>query len=302
LVVKPYEAVIRFIDPDVSPGKTYRYTIQVRIANPNFGKKTEVAFAALAEMKELKPAPPVETPAISIPTEYFFYAIDQKPENPKVPGGSDDKDLKSDQVAIQIHRWVSAAGDRESAAENVIGDWAIAERLLLHRGDAVGRMVNIEIPVWDKKRGAYDLGTTVAVAEKVKKAIVQPPKNLIRPPLRKEKDEMNVEQVSAGIPIDFAETTPPAVLIDFDGGKKNISFHGTTVRDDSASNLLILRSDGRLIVRNNRDDSDPFSKSYLERQSRVDEWKTKVGAFRSNNPGTGPQPAGVNPFLIRKPG
>ena len=45
---KPYEALDRFIDVDVKPGKSYKYSIQVRIANPNYKKTTEVAFAALA--------------------------------------------------------------------------------------------------------------------------------------------------------------------------------------------------------------------------------------------------------------
>jgi hypothetical protein len=47
------DALVRFFDPDVEPGKTYRYIVRVRMANPNFGKKNDVAFGALAEVKEL---------------------------------------------------------------------------------------------------------------------------------------------------------------------------------------------------------------------------------------------------------
>lgn len=306
-MVKPYEALIRFIDPDVKPGKTYKYSIQVRIANPNFGKKTEVAFAALADVKELKPAAPVETPTITIPEEYFLYAVDQKPDNPKIQGGSDDKDAKADQVAIQIHRWVGATGDRESGVEYPIGDWAIAERLLLHRGDPVGRMVNIEIPVWDKKKGAYELGTSTAITKKAAEKITLPPKNLGKGPFPKKDDITVAEVVATGIPIDFTETTPPAVLVDFDGGKKTVNIGGTTaIRDESASNLLILRADGKLIVRNNRVDSDPDSPQTAARLQRIEEWKAKVGQYRQANPNMGvPQRGGenINQFLIpRKPG
>ncbi|MEI7683784.1 MAG: hypothetical protein WCL32_02070, partial [Planctomycetota bacterium] len=245
---------------------------------------------------------PVETPTITIPDEYFLYAVDQKPDNPKIQGGSDDKDARPDQAAIQVHRWMKASGDSETGVENVIGDWVIAERLLVHRGDPVGRIVNVEVPVWDKTIAKYALGNTLVVAGK-KKAIVQPPKGLGKfAPPKKEKDEMNVESVSTGIPIDFAETAPPAVLIDFDGGKKVVTMDGKSIRDDSASNLLILKADGRLIVRNNRTDSDPDSDESKDRQSRVEEWKTKVGEFRTNAPrvpGAPPNRDNLDGFKIR---
>lgn len=300
--IKPYDAVIRFIDPDVKPGKTYKYSIQVRIANPNYGKKNDVAFAALADVKELKPAAPVETPTISIPDEYFLFAIDQKPDNPKVVNGSDDKDAKNDQVAVQIHRWVDVTGDRAADIEHVVGDWAIAERILLQRGDPVGRMVNVEIPVWDKKLGNYALGSSLAIEGK-KAGIKLPPKGLGRPPIAKKEDKEGaaVDQAASGIPVDFADTAPPPVLIDFDGGKKTQTFPGDfrPTTDSSASSLLILRADGKLIVRNTRDDSDPAAESYINRQKRVDDWKLKVGMFRAANPNATTVPGGApNPFFI----
>ena len=69
-VSKPYDALVRFVDPTAEAGKTYKYLVQVRMANPNFGKKDEVAFPGLAEVKELRSAT-VETPTITIPEEYY---------------------------------------------------------------------------------------------------------------------------------------------------------------------------------------------------------------------------------------
>lgn len=291
--MKPYDALIRFVDPDVKPGKTYKYSIQVRIANPNFGKKTEVAYAALADWKELPPAPPVETPTITIPEEYFIYAIDQRPDNPGVKGGSDERDAKADQVAVQIHRWVATTRDAEGV-EIPVGDWAIAERLLLQRGDSVGRIVNIEMPVFNKHLPDY-------VIPRRETGPIVPKK--IGFPFGKKADAEAKEDPNSGavgIPIDFTETVPPAVLVDFDGGKKSAQFPGETrsVKDESASNLLILRPDGRLIVRNTRVDSDPDSQENAVRQNRVEEWKAKVRRFRvAPNPGaSAPAPAN-NPFL-----
>lgn len=320
--MKPYDALIRFFDADVRPGKTYKYKIQVRLANPNEGKKTDVAFAALADIKELKPAEAVETPTYTIPGEYELYAVDQKPENPKVINGSDDREAKADEVAIQIHKWVDQTTDSTTGANHAIGDWVIAERILLRRGDPVGRTVNVEIPVWDKVRQTYELGSAqigqafgpIPKAKDKKfgpKGFELPPKDLGRPRppvppapgmLPGTMPAMN----DVGIPINFAETTPPAILVDFDGGKRSFKAGATTVSDDSASNLLILTSDGRLIVRNTRTDSDGDSPEAKTRLDRINAWKEKVEAFRLTDganparPQVAPTPGNNNPFQFRR--
>src|SRR5207249_10960384 len=79
------DALIRFFDPDVQPGKTYRYSVRVRMASPNYGKEKDVAHKQLAEFKELEFLPNgmqgwTITPEITIPGDYAWYAIDQTPE------------------------------------------------------------------------------------------------------------------------------------------------------------------------------------------------------------------------------
>ncbi len=303
---KPYEALVRFVDVDVKPGKSYKYMIQVRIANPNYKKMAEVAFAALAEPKELSPANPVETPVKEIPLEYFLYAIDQKPANAKVVGGSDDKDAKDDQVAVQIHRWADRTADRDTGAEFVIGDWAIAERLLLRRGDPIGRTTNVEIPIWDKKLGTFDLGLSMIgmaapVGGKKKDGMQFPPKDFGKKQPPKKDGAGGAELASAGVPIDFSESTPPSVLADFNGGKAKIP-GGKGQFDESASDLLILNADGRLIVRNTRADSEPDTAEFKLRQQRIEDWKAKVAPFRpAVDPANPAMPAAPNPFLPPPP-
>src|SRR5207248_6521101 len=69
------DALVRFIDPDVVPGKTYQYYVKVFLANPNYKKKADVAFTQLADIPYLESKIEV-TPTITIPKESFLYAGD----------------------------------------------------------------------------------------------------------------------------------------------------------------------------------------------------------------------------------
>ena len=50
----------------MEPGKSYVYAVQVRVANPNYGKADVVAYKQLADVKEL-PAPWTFTPPVTVP-------------------------------------------------------------------------------------------------------------------------------------------------------------------------------------------------------------------------------------------
>jgi hypothetical protein len=294
-VAKPYDALVRFVDPTAEPGKTYQYMIQVRMANPNFGKKEDVAFPALAEIKELSPSPFAETPTITIPGEYYLYAVNQQPAV-KVNGGSaweapKERDpYKPEHVAVQIHRWID-----EVRRDLAIGDWCIAERIYLRRGDPVGKEINVEVPTWNSEENRFQLGKAVADNGGAN------PKGL-PPTIRKGTMMIAPPQAggTGGIPVNFAITTPPPVLVDFDGGKRELlvgrtaTTSGTSYKDESASNLLILRADGTLIVRNTRIDAEN-SEQTKEREHRVETWKAKTLPLRGlENPG--------NPGMPFRPG
>src|SRR6185369_6194041 len=134
---------------------------------------------------------------------------------------------------------------------------------------AIGRVTNIEIPIWDKKRGVYELGLSmfgVALPPQRKAGFEKAGKAPAAKKVGAELGEIG------GTPVNFAETAPPAVLIDFDGGKRSWQM----IRDESAAQLLILNADGKLIVRSSRADSDPDTAEFKVRQKRIDDWKAKV--------------------------
>ena len=290
-VAKPYDALIRFVDPSVEPGKTYQYMVQVRMANPNFGKTEDVAFPALAEVKELLASPTVETPTIKIPEEYYLYAIDQQPLFKVIGGSAWDRPkegVKQEHVAVQIHRWIDEA-KQSGTRDQAIGDWCIAERLFLKRGDPVGSPpINVEMPTWNSEENRFQLGKAAADngGQKPLPNRKGPPGMMLPPP-------PGAMAPGAGIQVNFAVTTPPPVLVDFDGGKRelrvpNVTGAPTKYADQSASNLLILRADGSLIVRNTAVDSEPATTLGKERQGRIDEWKKKTDPLRNLGAPGGP--------------
>jgi hypothetical protein len=50
----PEKILVRFIDVGRTPGQTYQYKVSVRMKNPNFGKESLVANAAMAKKRVLR--------------------------------------------------------------------------------------------------------------------------------------------------------------------------------------------------------------------------------------------------------
>jgi hypothetical protein len=255
-----FDKLIRFIDVGVEPGKTYEYSVKVRFANPNFDKKDEVLYQDLASIKELE-SPWATTPPITVPEEFHYYAFDEK-LNPytKISGGSDHDPAKSEpptayglwNTPVQIHTWQAIADDQ------TVADWAIAERLLVRRGDIIGKpLVMVEVPVWDKAQQKFKIGSSNA--------------------LRGKKSSGQL----AGMPIKFIRDNPPPMLVDFAGGPKHsVKIGKSTIRDESAVEMLILTTDGKLIVRNSRIDSDASEPVGAEREQQFKAWHAKIEDLR----------------------
>jgi hypothetical protein len=285
--LKLQDAMVRFFDPDVLPGKTYRYRIQVRLANPNYGKKQFVAYAALAEFKDLQPSDWQVTPDATIPGEHQFYAVDQMPSQ-KLQGGSNYEATKGETVAVQIHRWIDQFTDPQGLF-HIIGDWAIAERLLVRRGEPIGRLsVMVELPEWNKAKQAFEIKYSA-------------------PPQVKKLPASQKDLARSGIPIDFLASFPPPMLVDFEGGKYEHRFATLpgypNVKDESAVDVLILAPNGKLIVRNSRVDGNPELPAGKERQDRVTHWHDRVqeakNAGAAATPGNGPGMPGGGPGMPR---
>ncbi len=271
-----HDAIVRFLDVDLLPGKTYRYQVQVRMANPNFGKKSDVAFQALADVKEIL-SPWTPTPEVKIPDEYHFYNVDQFALDKAAEKIALKDQAPKDTIAMQIHRWFIVADDRQGVGfnRNDIGDWGILERAFIRRGDFIGQNnVVVEVPVWDRQSGSFQIDTKL-VKEKGKS--VQKP----------------------GVPLDFIVSDPPPLLVDFDGGKRSFKVGNSTLNDDSAVEALVMTPEGRLIVRNSRLDSDPVVPEAKQRQDRLDAARQRVQQVRQ---GAAAAPAGGGPAMPGMPG
>lgn len=277
------DALVRFFDPTVEPGKTYCYIVRVRMANPNYTKRADVEFQALADKRELDwmPVPNpqgwVVSPAITIPGDYFFYATDQTPEV-KIKGGADSNaapNANPNTTPIQVHRWLGKVPDPRSGTDWLTADWAIAERLYTRRGEPIGRHeVLIEMGTWNMQQQMFEIGVSGRAARALPKA-PQPNK---------------AEPIATGIPVDLV-TVPPALVVDFDGGRKtNFERRDRSkefMEDFSAVELLVLMPDGRLVLRNSRIDSDTEMPAGAERHDRFVFWRDRIASLRQNRAAAG---------------
>lgn len=275
------DAVVRFIDADVQPGKTYAYAVQVRIANPNYKKPAEkVAFEMLARDPELPvdASTWVSTPSITIPQNYFLYAMDQhqydQTINPPAKVNKSVEDaykLPKEATTFQIHQWLGSDKYDQRIAERepyAIGDWGIIERQVVRKGARIGAEEWIVVPVWKKMKEAFELPRM--------------------PQGKKQPDAI-------GAHLRFKDDDKAPVLIDFTGGKK-MKPNNTAVEEETAVDALILTPDGKLRVHNSRDDA--YAKEMviqiqdqqqlMTRQERVLETRKRIDEVRQ---ATAPPPA-----------
>lgn len=275
------DALIRFFDPDVQPGKAYRYSVRVRMANPNYDKEKDVAYKALANVKELDFLPNGMlgwsiTPEIRIPVDYAWYAIDQTPEM-NIKGGAAFTAVppsRTDVTPIQVHRWI----ERVNSSISDIGDWAIAERIYTRRGEPIGKPdIMVEVPLWNTNQQTFLIGDVAQALGKTK--------------AKKPAPKATKELITSGVQIDLT-TAPPSLLIDFEGGRKT--------NDAAAAEVLVLTPEGKLVLRNSRNDADLESAPGAERRDRFEQWRDRNKEIRNGH--SGPGPVMPNPMNMPKAG
>jgi hypothetical protein len=287
-VAIPKKCMVRFIDTLVAPGFSYEYQIQIKMVNPNFGqaeraiapgltkdkeiegpwvpvkwavegqdgKKEEVAKVTVP-MSEDKEEKNVGASKVTVPDELFYYAVDEKPSG-SAPAANQER------VAVQIHRWVQSARTKPSDknSEFPVGDWSILERHLVYRGEYLGHIEEVEVPFWNpvQQRLAFALHPEEQIQKTGQKGYR----------IKKHK----------GIPIDFASDPVhdgKALLIDFEGGARSFTNGGNkTVKAEGPVEMLILSAEGKLIVRNSRDDTED-----KDRQERYTAWKTMIDKVKN---------------------
>ena len=255
--------LIRFIDVAIDPGKTYKYRFKVKMANPNCApepaKRTDT-LPQFAASEELVAAEWAASPTVTVPGDEFLFAVDQSELRPKYP---DKRSPDSTQAVFQIHRWVDV--DAGWSHQNV-GDWLVAPRIFVERGEFVQTPPNyaLEVPVYLLGKGHLSL-----IGSRKRRGTIL-------------------------APVSFGDDS---LLVDFEGGRilyTRTETEGGKIRlthivDRVATEVLIMRADGKMIARNSADDAkDPL------RQQRYQDYVHRVKEARD-----GPKkswPGGRSPF------
>jgi hypothetical protein len=315
----PERCLIRLIDVRVEPGKTYQYRMRVRMGNPVYGRK-DAASPDFATRKELVGGWYTIEQKVSVPPELVVYAVDQekteaKDAEPKDPEMKDKKPPvftginakktpATNQVVLQIHRWLDHIPlSKESGPRPVmidVGDWSIAERVFVTRGEYAGTDQRTDVPHWRPLLDAF----AIAIDPKTKK-----------------------ERIEVG----FHEERPDGnrtILVDFEGGKMEYEkgamvktaqpadeegksapvvepkprAAGTVVKDTTSIEVMLLSPDGKLLVH----DSGEDSKDQV-RRDRLRAWRERIKEVKNGTaktdgppktpggpfgPGTGDRPGG----------
>lgn len=246
----PEYCLLRFLDPNVLAGDTYEYRIRFTMVNPNYQKKN-VVKQDLAKDEEYTSDWFVIPHLVTVPPVLHYYAVtrEPKPDRPGAPVLEPDKD----QVCLQIHRWIDSylpdPSNRLPTSRLEVGDWVIADRVMVYRGEVANRTIPAEVPVWDRQKEEF--------------IIAKDPKN----PARR------------STPVTFGPERGEVLVIDFDG--RDITYkraNGTPAPPVLAApeEVLLLDPEGRLIVRNKEtDEADP------DRQERRKYWKDHINDIKN---------------------
>jgi hypothetical protein len=249
----PEYCLLRFIDVMALPGKTYQYRVRIKVANPNYNyaDPKKLMNDSVAVGKVLLSSW-IELPdTVTVPPDFNAYCVDQREIDPNDPMAG-PKTLKSkDQAVVQLQTWLEQLAPG-SGTPYPVGDWAIAPRVLVNRGEYLGGALSVKLPVWDAVEDDYILAKNPGV---------------------KNSKTMSVE---------FSTPDASPLLVHLDGGKalyvREVQKEDakkpevTRVEDkEAATEMLLLTADGKLIVKNSTVD-----KKNKQRADNYKQWKKVV--------------------------
>jgi hypothetical protein len=265
-VVIPEYCLVRFLDVTIEPGKTYEYRFKIKMHNPNY-KRTDVAYPEIAEKEDIVSPDWIPVPErVRVAPELRYYAVDQKDVDQKTMPKKDflkawgtARAPQAGQVMLQAHRWVDLVypdltNRRTSYA---VGDWIVADRYPVSRGEYTGQPAKTEVPIWNFPEEKFVLATVGKGKERT-------------------------------VPVVFGDDTPEnnPLLVDFQGGDltyyrvvpgadEDKKASTTKVQDKAPVEVLLLTPDGRLLVRDSETDAQDE-----ERSKRQEAWKSKVANLK----------------------
>jgi len=250
----PEHCLLRLVDVTVQPGKTYRYRLKVRMANPNYKRPGAVANPDWAIPKELEspwwPSEKDRQITVTVEPELRFYAVDQvalerglKAKDLRELPYRDNGRLDEGQVAFQMHKWVDVLDIVRPGEDRPIrvpvGEWVVAERVRVSRGEYVGRRTKVQVPYWRYLQEKFVLASDAPNKAKVKS---------------KAKKTVYVD-FGYGAP-DTATTPPEPILVDFEGNSRAYERVTRTedketvdrITDACGTTALMLSPEGRLLL------------------------------------------------------
>jgi hypothetical protein len=277
--VIPEYCLLRVIDVTIEPGKIYQYRLKVRMGNPNEGR-SDVADPSWAKDPELPSTKWYDVPQrVAVPPELIYYAVDQKELGQNYDGTY--KEVRVDpahHAVLQIHRWldysnVAGMGNKPVA----IGEWAIAERVIVHRGEYVDKTEHVQMPVWNTSHDNFVLPADTHGRQNKRSTI-------------KVSFSHNLKDNLETILVDFEggrESYKPA---DPDNEDKETRIPPKGVEDVSPIDILLLAPDGKLIARNSAADAQD-----QERIRRRNQVRQRIDAVKKSQTADKPK-AGTGPF------
>jgi hypothetical protein len=253
--------LIRFMDVHVLQGHTYEYRLRVKMKNPNYGLKVPAVSKESDAKEPLLYGPWVSIAdqrgvplSVTVPSDANTYLVDpveyaaklrDKYKEPQVQQLLDNQNGKL--PVVQVQQWLHKVTIENS--EEPIGTWIVAD-LPVNRGEFIGRKQLITLPLWS--------------SQKVKYILQELPKyKVFGLPPKKEQPK--------GVLVDFTTAT---VCVDYDGGKQSRILGDRSIEDDGAVEMLILRPDGSVTVRNAG--VDMANADRVDRVKKWDEWIDRV--------------------------
>jgi hypothetical protein len=282
----PEYCLVRLVDVDVEPGKIYQYRLQVRMGNPNFGRR-DVANPNSAKEKELRSENWYVVPQnVFVPPETLYYLVDQekiekddKGKKARYRGPNAGAIPQANQAVFQIHKWLDFISGGNKRDPVPVGEWSVLERTFVYRGEYVARDQKVDVPYWRTTVADWVLATDPGARVGDKR-----------------------------VPVHFGNERNEAVLVDFEGGT-NLSYEKTVgkkedrtdptklvdvtalVKDSAAQEAVVLSPEGKLLGLNSVLDSEEYKEPKegekveettqkltrgQERDKRLKEWRERI--------------------------
>ncbi len=277
--------LMRFLDVDVIPGYSYQYRVKVLMKSPNYKNTDKLADDNMAKVEVLESAWYDIPQRLTVPQESFLYAYPVKKYEEAITKIYEDSG-KADPVrkvaelqevkegkraVIQVQQWLDRL--RIGTKQEPLGAFVQAE-MPVAVGEFVGRRVPVELPLWRSAALNYVLpqGDT---------------KSPIYPNWPKDTNNNKYTLPKMRV-LDFRTKN---VLVDFEGGHTNTKVGTLTLSDDSASDLLIVREDGKIEVRSESldmaDSPGSVATARKQREDAWNEWLKRIRQLKDTEPAAG---------------